>query len=64
MTDPLKTTKTTMHQVCTSILILKLGGLYERIMPLRVPVCGLSLVPISEKKADYENSLLITIALI
>lgn len=32
-------------------------------MPLCVPVCGLSLVLISENEADYENLLLITIAL-
>lgn len=32
-------------------------------MPLCVPVCGLSLVLISEKEADYKNLLLITIAL-
>lgn len=38
-------------------------GLYERIMPLCVPVCGLSLVLISEKEADYKNLQLITIAL-
>lgn len=42
---------------------LKSGGIHERMIPLCVPICGLSLGLISENETDYKNLLFITIAL-
>lgn len=70
VTDSLKTTNTSTYQVYTSShetscidSHLKSEGLYERMMPLCVPVCGLSLVLISENEIDFKNLLFTIIAL-